>query len=89
MQEINELKNNLEKITNESHSLAYELIQETKKRSKRDFIVILILIVLLFASNIGWIFFINQFEVSTEETETLEQLQENVSNNCVMEGTIN
>jgi hypothetical protein len=88
MQEINELKSNLERISNESHSLAYELLQETKKRSKRDFIVIVILIILFFVSNIGWVIFINQFEISTEEIETLEQLQENVSNNCIMKGTI-
>lgn len=89
MQEINKLKNDLEKINNESHSLAYELLQETKKRSKRDFIVIVILIILLFACNMGWIIFINQFEVSNEETTTLEQVQENISNNCTMEGSIN
>lgn len=66
-----EVKNNKIKRTTKKHSLAYELLQESKKKSQRDYIVILVLVIALFLSNIGWLIFFNQFEF-TGNTTTLD-----------------
>lgn len=85
MREIEEMKQEMKEIEHESHSLAYELILELKKRGKRDFIAIMVLISLIFLSNIAWILYINQYDFSYE---TLEQYQENTTNSHIT-GEIN
>ena len=81
MREIEEMKQEMKEIENESQSLAYELLQDCKKRSKRDFITIIVLISLLFLSNIAWILYINQYDFSYE---TLEQYQEDTNHSSII-----
>lgn len=68
-EEIENMKKQVNDINEEQHSLAYELLQDAKKRSKRDFIEKIILIVVLIISNIAWLIYINQFDFSTEYTD--------------------
>lgn len=64
-----------------------EIIADLKRAGRRNFIVILILLVMLFATNIGWLIYESQFEYVTEY-ETLEQIQEE-TNNSNISGVIN
>ena len=56
---------------NKQHSLASEMLHEMKMQSKRKDIIIILLIVFLFASNIAWIVAYNlpQEEITTEAYE--------------------
>lgn len=64
-----------------------EIIADLKKASKRNFIIILILLAMLFATNIGWLLYESQFEYVTE-TETIEQIQKETDNSNIS-GVIN
>ena len=63
-----------------------EIISDLKKASKRNFIIIIILLVMLFASNIAWLVYESQYETVSDETITQEQEDTNNSN---MSGVIN
>lgn len=68
-EEIENMKKQVKDINEEQHSLAYELLQDAKKISKRDFIEKIILIAVLLISNIAWLIYINQFDFGTEYTD--------------------
>ena len=71
----------------ENSSLALEMLKELKAQSKRWFIISIIELILLIASNIGWWIYDSQFETVTEEqTITQEQTETENSN---MSGVIN
>lgn len=63
-----------------------EIISDLKRASKRNFIITIILLVMLFASNIAWLVYENQYETVTDESITQEQQDTNNSN---MSGVIN
>lgn len=67
-QELDKMKKQVGNIKEEQHSLAYELILECKKKAKRDFVVILVLAIMLFGSNMIWLYFLNQYDFAGEET---------------------
>lgn len=73
-EEIQDLKLNYGML-----DLYKEIIADLKKASKRNFIVIIILLIMLFATNIGWLIYESQFETVTE-TETIEFEQVDVEN---------
>lgn len=57
----------------EEKSLALEMMKELKAQSKRWFIIAIIELVLLIASNIGWWIYESQFETVTDtETATVD-----------------
>lgn len=63
--------------TNESRDsvpfIAYESMMAREERHVRRLILALVVtILLLFASNLTWLYFINQFEYSAEETVTVD-----------------
>lgn len=60
---ISDMENEFKKTENEIKSLAYEMLEDSKRKSKRDFVIILVLSVMLFASNLYWINFINQYDI--------------------------
>lgn len=71
----------------EKDTLATEMLKELKAQSKRWFIISIIELILLIASNIGWWIYESQFEIVTEEqTITQEQTETENSN---MSGVIN
>ena len=52
----------------EEKSLAMEMLQELKKANKRNFAIIVILLVVLVGSNIAWLVYESQYETIVEET---------------------
>jgi hypothetical protein len=70
--ELDELKENYGVV-----GLYREIIRDLKRSSKRNFIIILILLFMLFGSNIAWIIYESQFEL-VAETQTLEMEQTDV-----------
>lgn len=63
----------------EGDSLALEILQTLKSNIKRLYIIIIILIVLLFSTNIAWLYVWNL--PSEETTTTITQDSDNNGNN--------
>lgn len=69
-EDISEAKEELEdlRMSYGMIDLYKEIISDLKKSSKRNFIVIIVLLIMLFTTNIGWLIYESQFEtVSTAE----------------------
>lgn len=58
----------------EEKSLAMEMLQELKKANKRNFAIIVILLVALVGSNIAWLVYESQYEV-VAETESIQSIE--------------
>lgn len=88
-EEIEELKGSVENMEKQVHeqSLALEMLAELKKSSKRWFVISIILLVALVATNVSWLIYESSFETVTE-TQTVEQHQEDTDNSN-MSGVIN
>lgn len=54
----------------EENTLAMEMLKELKKTSKRWFIAFIVVLIMLFATNIGWLIYESQFETIVEEETT-------------------
>ena len=52
-----------------------EVITDLKKASKRNFIVIIILLIMLFATNIGWLIYESQFETISTVEEYIQETE--------------
>ena len=76
-EEIEELKGSVENMEKEvkEQTLALEMLSELKKTTKRWFIVSIILLIALVATNVAWLIYESSFETVTE-TQTVEQHQE-------------
>lgn len=84
-EEIGNMKKEVENVKCESKSFAFELLSELKKRAKRDFIIILILMIALVVTNISWFIYTTDIDYGYEEINQ-EQIETNNSN---MNGEIN
>lgn len=60
----------------EENTLAMEMLKELKKSGQRKFIIIVILIIALIGTNVGWLIYESQFET----VETTEQYMEDLDN---------
>ena len=67
-EDISKIENQVDSIAQEHHSLAYELIMECKKKTRNSFIIIVLLILIAFFSNMAWLLYFSQFDFSSEET---------------------
>ena len=74
-EEVNELKH---------ESFAYELLKDFKKQNKRQFIIILVILTMWFAT-IGYLVYILNDIGSTEETIDIEDVQ-NIDNSHIRIG---
>lgn len=54
----------------EENTLAMEMLRELKRSGTRKFIIIIILIVALITTNLGWLIYEAQYETVTETEET-------------------
>lgn len=52
-------------------SFAMEMLQELKKSSQHKFIIIIILIIALIVTNVGWLLYESSMETVTETEETV------------------
>lgn len=66
-------------------SLALELLRDSSKRNKRTFTVLLVVIFLWFATIVGFVWYINQFDFISEYTNTTD----NGGNACIGDNCIN
>ena len=66
-------------------SLALELLKDSSKRNKRTFTVLLVVIFLWFATIVGFVWYINQFDFISEYTNTTD----NGGNACIGDNRIN
>jgi hypothetical protein len=87
LSDIERKLNNVEKKL-EDDTLAMEMLKELKKQGQYKFIIILILIVALIGTNIGWLIYNSQFETVTDEEQYIMQEQQDVENST-MSGVIN
>lgn len=73
----------------EEKTLAMEMLQELKKQGQRKFIIIIILIIALIATNVGWLIYESQWEtvVEDEAYQTIEDIKD--PNNSNFSQTIN
>ena len=73
-EEIEELKGSVENMEKQVHeqSLAWEMLSELKKTTKRWFVVSIILLIALVGTNVAWLIYESQFQTviedSTQET---------------------
>lgn len=58
----------------EEKSIAMEMLQELKRANKRNFAIIVILLVALVGSNIAWLVYESQYEI-VGETETIQSIE--------------
>ena len=58
----------------QNESLATEMLRELKSNSKRKDIIIIILILCIFISNIFWVVRNTQYETITEEEQYMEDI---------------
>lgn len=63
-------------IKQDDNTLAMEMLKELKQSAKRKFIIIIILIIALVASNVGWLLYESQFETITETEETTQTIED-------------
>lgn len=90
-EDISEAKEELEdlRINYGMIDLYKEIISDLKKASKRNFIVIIVLLIMLFATNIGWLIYESQFETVTEDNIELIELEQTDVENSNQSGAIN
>lgn len=58
----------------EEKSIAMEMLQELKKANKRNFAIIVILLIALVGSNIAWLVYESQYEI-VAETESVQSIE--------------
>ena len=76
-EEIEELKGSVENMEKEvkEQTLALEMLSELKKSTKRWFVISIILLVALVATNVSWLIYESQWEYASEETtQTIEDV---------------
>lgn len=79
--EIEDIKHQVEEIQEES--LALSLLKDYKRQSKRQFIIILVILGMWFAT-IGYLVYVlNDIGVETTTTETYDMNTENGNNNFI------
>lgn len=71
----------------EDNSFAFEMLKELKAQNRRQHILIIILIFVIVAMIIGFFIYESQFETITDETQTIENIDQ--SDNSSFIQTIN
>lgn len=69
-EEIEELKGSVENMEKEvkEQTLALEMLSELKKSTKRWFVISIILLGALVATNVAWLVYESQFDTVTEDS---------------------
>ena len=70
MIELSDVERALKKVEKkfDDSTLAMEMLRELKKSGQRKFIIIIVLIIALIGTNLGWLIYESQFETVAEET---------------------
>ena len=63
-------------------NLALELLKELKSSAKRWFIIAIIELFIIIATNVGWLIYESQFETVVEDTtQTMEDIESSENSN--------
>ncbi len=65
----------------EQNSLALEMLKELKHQSKRWFCIAIIELIIIIATNTGWLIYESTFETITEEEQTIEDIDNSSNSN--------
>lgn len=65
----------------EERSLALEMLKEVKAQSKRWFIIAIIELVIIIATNTGWLIYESQFEEITTDEQVIEDIDNSTNSN--------
>lgn len=65
----------------EKNTLAMEMLKELKHQSKRWFIIAIIELIIIIATNTGWLIYESTFETITEEEQTIEDIDNSSNSN--------
>ena len=65
----------------EKESLATEMLKELKHQSRRWFIIAIIELIIIIATNTGWLIYESTFETITEEEQTIEDIDNSSNSN--------
>ena len=65
----------------EKETLAMEMLKELKHQSKRWFIIAIIELILIIATNTGWLIYESQFETVTTKEQTIEDVDNSSNSN--------
>ena len=65
----------------EKNTLALEMLKELKHQSKRWFIIAIIELIIIIATNTGWLIYESQFEQITSEEQTIEDIDNSSNSN--------
>lgn len=68
-EEVEEMKHEIEKAIDEEKTFAMELLSDSRRQNKRNFILIIVLIIALFGSNMAWLWYESQFTYLSESEE--------------------
>lgn len=79
LEKVEKKLNKVQEKINET-TLAVEMLKELKKSGQRKFIIIIILIIALIGTNVGWLIYESQFETITEETTQYMEDLDNPTN---------
>ena len=71
----------------ENSSLALEMLKEVKAQSKRWFLIAIIELIIIIATNTSWLIYNSQFEEITTDEQAIEDIDN--SNNSTYTQTIN
>lgn len=71
----------------EKDTLATEMLKELKAQSKRWFCIAIIELIIIIATNTGWLIYNSQFEEITTDEQVIEDIDN--SNNSTYTQTIN
>lgn len=75
---IEKIEGKLEEVNKklEENTLAMEMLKELKKQGQHKFIIIIILIIALIGTNVGWLIYESQFETVTEGETTTQYIED-------------
>lgn len=65
----------------EKDSLALEMLKELKHQSRRWYIIAIIELIIIIATNTGWLIYESQFETVTTEEQTIEDVDNSSNSN--------
>lgn len=74
---IEKIEGKLEEVSKklEDNTLAMEMLKELKKQGQHKFIIIIILIIALIGTNVGWLIYESQWETVTEDETTTQYIE--------------
>lgn len=65
----------------EKENLALEMLRELKAQSKRWFIIAIIELIIIIATNTGWLIYNSQFEEITTDEQLIEDIDNSTNSN--------